>query len=193
MPPQAKPFAAFESQSLSEIVRDVNKFSNNVMARQLYLTLGAELASAPGSTLKAERAIRQWLAAKQMNFRELVLENGAGLSRIERMSARSMADLLLAAHASPLMPELLASLPLVAVDGTMRRRLKNADVAGQAHIKGGTLAGVRAIAGFVFDNRRRMIVVVCIVNHARAAEARPMQEALLQWVYARDDSGGGRN
>lgn len=174
------------SPTLSETVRDINKFSNNVMARQLYLTLGAESAGAPATTDKAERAIRQWLSDKALALPGLVLENGAGLSRSERISARGMADLLLAAHASPVMPELIASLPLVAVDGTMKRRLKNGEIAGRGHLKGGTLSNARAIAGYVLDRRGRMMIVVCIVNDARAAVAgAALQDALLQWVHAR--------
>ena len=114
-----------------------------------------------------------------------MIENGSGLSRIERISAESLGQLLISAFNSPVMPELLASLPLAAVDGTMRKRLNGTDVSGQAHIKTGSLAGVRAIAGYVLDNRGRRVVVVFIVNHPRAANARPAQDALLEWVFNR--------
>ena len=183
--PDARLIASAQSPSLSEVVRDINKFSNNVMARQLFLTLGAEGAGAPASSEKSGRVIRQWLAGKGLSFPELVLENGSGLSRIERISAKSLGELLLAAHKSPVMPELMASLPLAAVDGTMRKRLSGADVAGQAHIKTGSLSGVRAIAGYVLDARGRRVVVVFIANHANAGNAQPVQDALLRWVHAR--------
>lgn len=84
------------------------------------------------------------------------------------------------------MPEFIASLPLVAVDGTMRRRLANTEVAGQAHIKTGLLTGVRSIAGYVLDAKGRRMAVVFLVNHANAFNAQPAQDALLRWVYARD-------
>lgn len=183
--PSAKLIATAQSPTLSEVVRDINKFSNNVMARQLFLTLGAAGAGAPASAEKTGRVIRQWLAGKGLSFPELVLENGSGLSRVERISARSMGELLLAAYRSPVMPEMMASLPLVAVDGTMRKRLSGAEVAGQAHIKTGTLSGVRAIAGYVLDGQGRRVVVVFIVNHANAGNAQPVQDALLKWVHAR--------
>ena len=181
----ARLIASVQSPSLSEVVRDINKYSNNVMARQLFLTLGAVGAGAPASVDKTGRVIRQWLAGKGLSFPELALENGSGLSRIERISAKSLGELLLAAYKSPVMPELMASLPLAAVDGTMRKRLSGAEVAGQAHIKTGTLAGVRAIAGYVLDARGRRVVVVFIVNHANAGNAQPVQDALLRWVHAR--------
>lgn len=185
VPPGARLVASVRSPALSEIVRDVNKFSNNVMARQVFLTLGALGAGAPGTMDKARGAIRQWLTQKGLAVPELVMENGSGLSRIERISARSLGEILIEAFRSPVMPELISSLPIVAADGTMRKRLANAEVAGHAHIKGGTLAGVRAIAGYVLDARGRRVVVVLIVNHPNAGNAHTAQDALLRWVHRR--------
>ncbi len=184
-PSGAKPLLSAASQPLTDIVRDVNKFSNNVMARQLFLATGAQLLGAPATADKSLRATRQWLDGRRLPMPELVLENGSGLSRSERISARSLAQLLMHAGRSAVAPEFIGSLPLVAVDGTMRRRLAGADVAGQAHIKTGSLAGVRSLAGYVLDARGRLMVVVFLVNHARAAEALGAQDALLKWVYAR--------
>jgi D-alanyl-D-alanine carboxypeptidase/D-alanyl-D-alanine-endopeptidase (penicillin-binding protein 4) len=187
----ARLIATLKSPSLSEVVRDINKYSNNVMARQLYLTIGAVGAGAPASGDKTARVVRQWLAGKGLSFPELVLENGSGLSRVERISAGSLGQLLLTAFRSAVMPELIASLPVAAVDGTMRKRLSGADVAGQAHIKTGSLTGVRSIAGYVLDGQGRRWVVVFIVNHANAGNAQPVQDALLKWVHGRAADGGG--
>ena len=186
-PPEARLIASLQSPALAEIVRDINKFSNNVMARHVFLTLGTAGAGAPATPEKANRVIRQWLTGKGLDFPELVLENGSGLSRIERISAGNLAQLLLAAFKSAVMPELMASLPLAAVDGTMRKRLADAELAGQAHIKTGSLTGVRSIGGYVLDNRGRRVVVVMLVNHANAGNAQPVQDALLRWVYHRGD------
>ena len=184
-PLQGKPFASIESPSLSEVVRDINKFSNNVMARQLYLAIAADQAGAPATAANAQRAIKAWLAKKGLDFPELVIENGAGLSRIERISAQSLTALLVAAFRSPVMPELVASLPLIAVDGTMRRRMKSESIAGQAHIKTGALADVRAISGYVLDRSGRRYAVTMIVNHPNAQQSQAAQDALLNWIYAR--------
>ena len=184
--PGAQLLFTWESPPLSELVRDINKFSNNVMARQLYLTIGAETLGTPGTPEKASRAIRAWLDRKGLAFPELVLENGAGLSRIERISARHLGTLLTSAYHSQVMPELMASLPRVAVDGTMRKRLKNAGVAGQAHVKTGSLDGVKSIAGYVLDAQRRRMVVVCIVNDpAASGAAAALEDGVLNWVYQR--------
>ncbi|MEO8441608.1 MAG: D-alanyl-D-alanine carboxypeptidase/D-alanyl-D-alanine-endopeptidase [Betaproteobacteria bacterium] len=184
-PAGARLLLAYQTQSLAEIARDINKYSNNVMARQLYLALGAITLDAPASYEKSGRFIKQWLAARRLAMPELILENGSGLSRIERISAKSLGQLLLTAQRSAVMPEFAASLPLVAVDGTMKKRLAGAGVAGHAHIKTGSLTGVRAIAGYVLDAKGRTMVVVCIINHARAQSALAAQDSLLTWVYRR--------
>jgi D-alanyl-D-alanine carboxypeptidase/D-alanyl-D-alanine-endopeptidase (penicillin-binding protein 4) len=185
VPTGARLLASTVSPQLSEVVRDINKFSNNVMARQLFLTLAAVSDGAPGTMDKARSAIRRWLEQKKMPIPELAMENGSGLSRIERISARSMGEILLAAFRSAVMPEFMASLPVFAVDGTMRKRLGQPQVAGQAHIKGGTLSGVRAIAGYVLDAQGRRVVMVFIVNHANAPNAMAAQDALLRWIHQR--------
>jgi D-alanyl-D-alanine carboxypeptidase/D-alanyl-D-alanine-endopeptidase (penicillin-binding protein 4) len=182
--PGARLVYTHESESLAEIVRDINKFSNNVMARQLYLTLAAEMGGAPARPDLALVAIRQLLTARGIKAPELVIENGSGLSRLERASARSIAAVLHAAWRSPVMPEFVSSLPVVAADGTMKKRLLGAGVAGHAHIKTGLLQDVRSIAGYVLDRQGRRHLVVMIINHPRASsEGEPSLNALLEWVY----------
>jgi D-alanyl-D-alanine carboxypeptidase/D-alanyl-D-alanine-endopeptidase (penicillin-binding protein 4) len=181
--------AGQRSLSLAEIVRDINKISNNVMARQLLLTLGAAsnatAGGAPATIDKANRAVQQLFAAKNISMSELVIENGSGLSRIERVSARDLGQMLLAAFRSPVMPEFIASMPLVGVDGTMYRRLTNTGVAGQAHIKTGLIAGVRAMAGYMLDAKGRRVAVVMLINHANSHNGNAVQDALLRWVHGR--------
>jgi D-alanyl-D-alanine carboxypeptidase/D-alanyl-D-alanine-endopeptidase (penicillin-binding protein 4) len=179
-PAGAASFASIESPTLAEIVRDINKHSNNVMARQLFLSLARDV---PATTPDAAAAVRDWLAGRGIDTEGLVLDNGSGLSRQERMSAHALVQLLQAAAASPLMPEFVASLPLGAVDGTMRKRLNGEAVAGHAHIKTGSLDGVRSMAGYVQDARGREVIVVFLVNHANAQRARAAQDALLKLVF----------
>ena len=183
VPPPARLLYAHESEPLSEIVRDINKFSNNVMARQLFLTLAAEMGGAPALAENARHAVRQWLDAKKIAAPELVLENGSGLSRAERASAATIAALLQAAWQSPVMPEFVSSLPVLAADGTMRKRMKGEAAAGRAHIKTGLLQDARSMAGYVLDRHGRRHLVVMIVNHPRAPDAEAAFDALLAWTY----------
>ncbi len=183
VPPGARLLHSMDSASLTEIVRDTNKFSNNIMARHLFLTLGAEGSGAPANTHKAFTAVKAWLAKKSIAAPELVMENGSGLSRIERISASNLAALLQAAWRSAVMAELISSMPIVGLDGTMRRRLVGNSVAGQAHIKTGLLSDARAMGGYVLDRNGRRHVVVMIVNHPAAHETQPAMDALLRWVH----------
>ena len=181
VPDDARRIAVHESRPLSEVIRDVNKFSNNVMARQIYLTLAGSGGKEPASATRAESALRAWCESRELAIPELALENGAGLSRNARISAAGLARVLRHAFASPLMPELMASLPLVGVDGTMRKRN---GAAGNAHIKTGLLVDVRAIAGYVHASSGRRYAVVAMINHPNARGGQAAHDALLQWVYA---------
>ncbi|MFM9913338.1 MAG: D-alanyl-D-alanine carboxypeptidase/D-alanyl-D-alanine-endopeptidase [Methylophilaceae bacterium] len=184
-PTEARVLARGESLPLADVVRLINKNSNNVMARQLLLTLGAEKSGLPATPEKGAQAIRTWLAENKRDFPELVLENGAGLSRTERISAEHLGQLLADQWLKPTMPEFISSLPIVAVDGTMKKRLNSSAVAGQAHIKTGLLDGVKSMAGYVLDSKGNRWVVVMLVNHAQAAKAGMAMDALLEWLYSR--------
>ncbi len=185
-PADARLIATLESPPLADAIRDINKYSNNVMARQLFLTLSAELNKQPGNAAASAQIIRDWLARKDIPATELIMENGSGLSRIERISAATLAHLLEAAWKSSVMPEFMSSLSLVGVDGTLRKRGRNGksdSIAGQAHIKSGSLNDARAMAGYVLDAGGRRWIVVMLVNHANAPLTQGAQDALLSGVY----------
>jgi D-alanyl-D-alanine carboxypeptidase/D-alanyl-D-alanine-endopeptidase (penicillin-binding protein 4) len=188
-PADATLFYRHESEPLANLVRDTNKYSNNVMARHIFLALSAERGTGPGEARASERLVLDWLTARGIEAPQLSIENGSGLSRSDRASAAGIARLLRAAWASALMPELAASLPLFAVDGTLR--LRNGGTAfGQAHLKGGTLNGVQSMAGYVLDAHGRRWVVVMIVNHPGANAAQPALDALVEWVHGLPAQGG---
>ena len=184
-PPTARLVAEWDSAALSEIVRDINKFSNNVMARQLLLTLSYQVTQLPANTKRGASVVQAWLSAKGIDAPELRIENGSGLSRTERIAPLTLGRLLAATFRSPAMPEFIASLPLAGFDGTMRQRLNGQPVAGKAHVKTGLLNEVRAIAGYVLAASGKRYVVVCMINHANALRGNEAQDALLQWVYER--------
>ncbi len=183
LPPAARLVTEWQSPALPEVVRDINKYSNNVMARQLLLTLASDVLKLPATPERGARVIKTWLSGKGIDTNQLVIENGSGLSRTERISAESMGRMLVAAYQSPIMPELMSALPLVGYDGTMRKRLLTQTVAGRAHIKTGSLNDVRAVAGYVLAASGKRYAVVCIINHINAPSGQAAQDALLQWIY----------
>lgn len=178
-PPGAQMLVRHESPPLADIIRDINKFSNNVMARQVFLSLSSET---PASTDSARRRVGAWLDSRNLHFSELNLDNGSGLSRSERISGASLNRLLLDAWRHPLMPEFLASMPVAGVDGTMKKRLLDSPVTGRAHIKTGTLDGVKTAAGYVTANSGRRYTLVFLINDSRAQQGGPAIDALLNWV-----------
>ncbi len=172
---------SFESLSppLADVVRDINKYSNNVMAQQLFLTLGLTQRGI-GTPETARDVLRQWLTGRLGDgAADVVIDNGSGLSRQTRMSAHTLAQLLMHAWASPVMPELAASLAVTGRDGTMRRSLAPA---GRAHLKTGSLRDVAGIAGYVLADNGRRYVLVALINHPNANAARPALDALVQWA-----------
>jgi D-alanyl-D-alanine carboxypeptidase/D-alanyl-D-alanine-endopeptidase (penicillin-binding protein 4) len=187
VPKNAQLLARTFSPDLTEIIRDINKYSNNTMAQQLFLSLGQTFRDRadPDDAKAAQRVIRNWLAKKGITAPHLVIENGSGLSRAERVSAREMAGMLQAAWHSPYAPEFIASMPLVGMDGTMRKRLKRTGMEGQGHIKTGTLNNVRAIAGFTRTARGQNWVVVAILNDPRPWGASAILDQVLLDIYRR--------
>lgn len=187
-----KPAFEVRSAPLAEIIRDINKYSNNVMAQQVYLTLGrvmtgpanangsADAVTAPGSFEASHKVVQRWWTDRFGADDMPVLENGSGLSRNARVSANALGRLLQAAYASPLMPELMASLPINGVDGTLRRVKTRAS--GSAHLKTGSLNEVVAVAGYVLAASGKRYVLVAIVNHPNARAARPAIDAMVDWA-----------
>ena len=179
-PPGLAPAFEMTSPSLAEVIRDINKFSNNVMAQQLFLTLSLQRPG--GASNEASReAVRGWWLARFGAQDAPVLDNGSGLSRGERVTPQGLARMLQTAYVSGAMPELMASLPITGVDGTLKRSRSQVSQ-GWAHLKSGTLRDATALAGYVHTPSGRRLVVVGIVNHANAPAARPALEALVDWA-----------
>lgn len=186
LPGDARLVYSQQSLTLAEIIRLVNKYSSNVMARMLLLTLGREATGAPGSAASGAQAVTEFLAARGIRTPGLVIENGSGLSRIERITAEGLAEVLLDAHRSQYMPEFAASLPLSATDGTLRRRFRTPEMQGRLRMKTGSLEGVSALAGYVKAASGRTYVAVIILNHDSADDGAgaAAQSALVKWVFA---------
>ncbi|NMF90020.1 D-alanyl-D-alanine carboxypeptidase/D-alanyl-D-alanine endopeptidase [Aromatoleum petrolei] len=172
------------SPPLAEVVREMNKWSSNVIARQLLATLGREGGASLDMVAGGAEAVKAQLVADGIATAGLVIENGSGLSRIERVSARTLAEVLLAAWRRPFMPEFIAALPIAGEDGTARGRLHDSPARGYAHIKTGSINGVKSLAGYVLDRHGRRHAVVMMVNHAEAGASQAAQDALLEWVWA---------
>ena len=182
-PADARLVLRHESPPLADLVRDMNKHSNNVMARHVFLALSAE-RDGVGREARSAELLQEWFSFRKIAAPGLVVENGSGLSRDERITAATLAAVLRHAWHGALMPEVVSSFPIYGVDGTLKSR-KAGTAIGEAHLKGGTLNDVQAVAGFVIDTKGRRWIVVMMVNHARAGAAQPALDALVEWIHNR--------
>jgi D-alanyl-D-alanine carboxypeptidase/D-alanyl-D-alanine-endopeptidase (penicillin-binding protein 4) len=190
-PVDLQPSFELHSPPLAEVVRDINKYSNNLMAQQLFLTLAmlaprpaasaSEPAARPPATPDSAReTLLRWMIDRTGEpGTDLVLDNGSGLSRSTRISAARLARLLQQAWDSPVMSELMSSLPVSGLDGTLRR---SRATPGRAHLKTGSLRDVAGVAGYVLSHSGRRYVLVAIINHPHANAARPALDALVLWA-----------
>lgn len=179
------------SPDLVTTVRDINKWSNNVMARQLLLTIGAENRREDelDDRVAGIRVIYNWLENKGINTAGMVIDNGAGLTRHGRITARQGAKILQHAWNSPYAADLMASMPIIAMDGTMARRLQNTGMAGQGRIKTGYLENVRSIAGFTRDEHNTTWAVVGMVNNDPAWNGQSVLDRVLYSLHFRPPTG----
>lgn len=181
----ADPDLIFDSMPLAEVIAKVNKYSNNVMAKQLLFTLAAEAYGAPGTEARGRQVVREWLAEHGMEFEEFNLGNGAGLSRSSRVTARHLGAMLRYAYESPYMPEYISSLSLSGMDGTLSRRFQDRSLTGLAHMKTGSLDHVSAVAGYFQARSGKRYIVVAMLNHTdvHRGPGKEVQEMLLRWLY----------
>ena len=189
VPLAARLLLQFEGTPLADDVQDINKYSNNVMARQLMLTLALEKMGKPATTENGELVIQSWLKGLGLQFPELVIENGSGLSRNEAISAEHMTQLLVAARNLSIADTFYNSLPIAGTDGTMRNRLMahlrkflHLKKKPEARIKTGSLADVRAISGYVMSKSGKMYAVTSFINHPNAWRGLEAHDQLLAWL-----------
>ena len=186
LPHGARLLYAVHSRPLADILRSVDKYSNNVMGRLLVMTLGAVKDGPPGSTAKGLAVMRAWLARHHLRLPHLVLRNGVGLSRSERITAAEVGRVLRYAYNGRYMPEYVSSLPIAGIDGTLRYRFLGSPVVGHLHGKTGTIDGVDTLAGYLQRGRRRYIVVV--LENYPAADTESgfrAEDGVIKWLYAR--------
>jgi D-alanyl-D-alanine carboxypeptidase/D-alanyl-D-alanine-endopeptidase (penicillin-binding protein 4) len=183
VPADARLFHSFDSLTLGEIIRLTNKYSSNLMARHLLLTIGAERFGVPATLDKGAAVIAEWSKNRGFDLSGINSDNGSGLSRATHVTVMQMARVLDAAYHSHFAPEFLASLPLAGLDGTLRSRMKTSP-AGSVRLKTGHIESVSGVAGFVAAASGKTYVLVSLVNHERAdyGAGEPVHAALVSWI-----------
>lgn len=180
-----QPFSTHRSPALPELLRDMNKSSDNLAARHLMLALSGGFPVRSATLPEAQRRMRQWLSAQGLGPADLQMDTGSGLSRSERARPRALVQLLERASRTRGAQTLMDSLPLAGVDGTLAQRLRHGAAAGRAHLKTGTLLDTRALAGYVQGQSGRWVAVAALVNHPDAERALPSMDSLIHWLARR--------
>ena len=185
VPDDLDAIVVWNSVPMSDIIKSINKFSNNLMTRHLLLTMGAEILGPPATVDKGIEAVKNYLELKSLDSALLTMTNGAGLSRDTRVTVALLNEVLQSAWASPYMPEYVASLPLNGMDGTMRNRVRGSQMSGRMHVKTGSLDEVTAVNGFIYSQSNRVFAVSGMVNHELAdrGPGNELLDSLLTWVY----------
>ncbi len=183
-----EPILRHTSRPLADLIRVSNKWSSNVMTRHLLLTLGARHFTPPATLEKGQQALLESLRGLGVEVGGMVVDNGSGLSRDTRMTARQLGGILEAGWQHPHRPEFQSSLALAGLDGTLRNRFRNGsqrDLRGQMHLKTGHLNEVSAVAGYVRTRGGDDLAVVVLVNDPRAHRGmgRNLQDAVLEWAH----------
>lgn len=184
-PANATALLTWQSRPLAEIIRPLNKWSNNLMARMLLFTIGSRDNPAPVTRAQGEAALLKHLASRGLSVDGIVIDNGSGLSRTTRVTSRFMTSLLREAWSAPTMPEFIASLAISGVDGTTRRRFRGGAERGRMHLKTGSLQNVSAVTGFVHAQNGKTYAVNVMVNYANAnyGIGTELQNAVLAWTF----------
>ncbi len=186
VPANAQVLDTHVSLPLTAAVNDVNKFSNNVMARHLLLGIDRAQNGSPAQASRGAKSVVTWLKKEGIDTRELVLENGSGLSRDERVSANLLAALLRKTLTKPHANDFIASLPIAGIDGTLSQRFANSEAKASASLKTGGLNDVRSLAGYLRRNDGRTLIYIGILNHARAPQAFGVLEKAVEWAFLRE-------
>lgn len=177
-----QPLSFDRSKPLTELVRDINKVSDNVGARNLMLSLSPGFPARPATLAGAQKTIDLWLRDQGLVEGDIEVENGSGLSHTERAKPRALVQLLRKAWRADQAQAFFDSLPIAGVDGTMKGRLVGSRAAGQAYLKTGTLNDTRALAGYVHGASGKMYAVALMVNGADPAAGRPALDAMVAWL-----------
>ena len=177
-----QPLSFHRSKPLPELVRDINKTSDNMAARNLMLSLSPGFPERAATLAGAQKIMRMWLTEQGMAADDILVENGSGLSHSERAKPRAMVQLLRQGWKSEQAEAFFESLPIAGVDGTLANRMQGGKARGRAFLKTGTLNDTCALAGYVHALSGKVYAVAAMVNHPSAASGRPALDAFIEWV-----------
>ncbi len=189
VPVTARMLVSHDSMPLVDVIRLMNKHSDNNIAETVLKTLGAESKTTPGPATwaDAQTALQAELAALGVQGAPRV-ENGSGLYASTAVSAHQLLAVLAGAHADyRIGPDLVASLPAAGFDGTLARRMRGTPAEGRIRAKTGTLDKVISLAGYAATTQNRVLGFAIVANDIPAGQrsvVRQMMDEMAQAMVA---------
>ncbi|MBI2083384.1 MAG: D-alanyl-D-alanine carboxypeptidase/D-alanyl-D-alanine-endopeptidase [Deltaproteobacteria bacterium] len=182
VPIAAKPVLQHLSAPLPTLMRAMGKLSNNFVAEQLFLALGAARYGPPGVLDKGSRAAAEYLASLGVSNNYYV-ENGSGLSKLSRLSSNQIIAVLRELYQKRWREEAISSLSVGGIDGTLRRRFRGM-LKGKVFGKTGSLNQVVSLAGYLFVEEEP-VAFAFLFNDFSASPHRIQraEEKILEAVY----------
>jgi len=186
VPQQARLLFTHYSRSLEKIVSKTAKKSNNLYARHLLLTLGAHVYGAPATLDKGRRAVKNILKEHHALQTDILqIDNGCGLSRKAKLTAKLLADMLDNAYEN-YGQRWMNTLSIAGVDGTIKKRFRGTVVKNRAWMKTGTLKRTKNISGYVKNASGKLYEVVILVHSNRGNwRASELQNQIIKWLGSR--------
>ena len=160
-----------KSKPLSDIIKLINKYSNNVMAENLYHTLASNIKSKSNEIKKSKDLINLYLKDNTKSY-DFFIDNGSGLSRKTKLTSNLIVNLLIANYKKVTFPEFFASLPIAGLDGTLSEEEIFLSENKSFRFKTGSLNNVRAMAGVILERNKKPFFLCYIINHKKAEKAK---------------------
>jgi D-alanyl-D-alanine carboxypeptidase/D-alanyl-D-alanine-endopeptidase (penicillin-binding protein 4) len=177
-----QPWSVHRSELLPQVLRDINKHSDNLAARNLMLALAPGFPMQAATLPGARQRVQGWLRQQGLGHNDILVDSGSGLSRSEQGKPRAMVHLLRLAWQAPQRDAFVSSLPVAGVDGTLANRMTQGRATGRAFLKTGTLLDTRALAGYVLGRSGMPYALTALVNHAEPQRATPMMDRVVEWL-----------
>jgi D-alanyl-D-alanine carboxypeptidase/D-alanyl-D-alanine-endopeptidase (penicillin-binding protein 4) len=165
---------------LREIVRWLNKVSDNLYAEMLLRTVASK-ERGQGSVSAAMQILKRQLVDWGIDPDDVQLFDGSGLSRLNMVTPRAVVRLLQIARTRPWFDAFKESLPIAGKDGTLRTRFQNTPAEGRVFAKTGYIGSVVALSGYIQRTDGSELVFSILVNHY-SAPTRQVQACVDRFV-----------
>jgi D-alanyl-D-alanine carboxypeptidase/D-alanyl-D-alanine-endopeptidase (penicillin-binding protein 4) len=185
IPKNSKLLYTHHSENIKSIIAHTNKKSDNLYARQIFLTIGVNIYGEGADVIQSRISVNEILKGHNLLEKDnkLIINNGSGLSRYSKINARSLTNLLRHGYMR-YAHEWMETLAIAGVDGTIKKRFRGSALRNNAWMKTGTIKNVKNIAGYLKSRSGKTYTVTILINDKRyKVQGSHLQNELLRWLY----------